>query len=114
MSSFQATPAFPFASPELARSWMDPKLPSLTLAAMIEAQHKNAAALGSANQAAFDGLRTLLQRQGFLMTASVDTCTRVTGDLLAARSFEEGATRQVDAARDAYTSIVARIRELSD
>lgn len=115
MSSFQATSSgFPFANPDLARSWMDLKLPSLTLATLIEAQHKNAAALGNANQVAFDGLKTLLQRQGFLFTASVETCGRVTSDLLAAQSFEERAAKQADATRDTYFSVVARLRELSD
>lgn len=104
MSSFPAASSFPFAGPD----------PSLTIATLIEAQHKNAAALGSANQATIDGLKTLVERQGFLLTASVDTYTRVTSDLLAARSFEERATKQADATRDAYVSIVARFRELSD
>lgn len=104
MSSFQAASSFPFAGPD----------PSLTIATLIEAQHKNAAALGSANQAAIDGLKTLVQRQGFLLTASVDTYTRVTSDLLAAQSLEERAAKQADATRDAYVSIVARFRELSD
>lgn len=108
MSSFQAASSFPFAGPDLT------KFPSLTIATLIEAQHKNAAALGSANQAAVDGLQTLVQRQGFLLTASVDTYTRVTSDLLAAQSFEERATKQADATRDAYVSIVARFREFSD
>lgn len=115
MSSFQATSSgFPFANPDLAKPWMDLKLPSLTLATLIEAQHKNAAALGNANQVAFDGLKTLLQRQGFLLTTSVETCTRLTSDLLAAGSFEERAAKQADATRDTYFSVVARMRELSD
>lgn len=115
MSSFQATSSsFPFASPDLARTWMDLKLPSLTLATLIEAQHKNAAAIGNANQVVFDGLKTLLQRQGFLLTSSVETSSRVTSDLLATQSFEERAARQADAARDTYFSVVARMRELSD
>lgn len=115
MSSFQATSSsFPFANPDLTGSWMNLKLPSLTLATLMEAHHKNAAALGNANQVAFDGLKTLLQRQGFLLTTSVETCTRVTSDLLAAGSFEERAAKQADATRDTYFSVVSRMRELSD
>lgn len=114
MSSSQANPGVPFAGPVPTASWIDPRFPSRTLATLIEAQHKNAAALGNANQAAFDGLRALLQRQGHLMTASLDTCTRVTGDLLAAGSLEEKAARQADVTRDTCLSVVARVRELSD
>lgn len=115
MSSFQATSAgFPFANPDIATPWMDLRLPPLTLATLIEAQHKNAAALGNANQVVFDGLKTLLQRQGSLFTASVENSSRVTSDFLAAQSFEEGAAKQADAARDTYFSVVARLRELSD
>ncbi|MFO1161337.1 MAG: phasin family protein [Reyranellaceae bacterium] len=104
MTSFQAAPSFPF----------DLTLPTLTVATLLEAQHKNAAALANANQAVFDGLKSFVHRQGFLFTASVDTYTRVTGDLTSAESFEERAAKQADAARDAYVSIVARFRELSD
>ena len=114
MSSSQANPGVPFAGPVPTASWIDPRFPSLTLATLIEAQHKNAAALGNANQAAFDGLRVLMQRQGHLMTVSLDTCTRVTGDLLAAGSLEEKAARQADVTRDTCLSVVARVRELSD
>jgi phasin family protein len=104
MSSFQAASSFP----------LDLKLPSLTIATLLEAHHKNAAAWGSANLAVFDGLQTLAQRQGSLVAESVDVCTQATKGLLAAGSFEEKATKQADVTRDAYVSIVARFRELSD
>jgi hypothetical protein len=114
MSSPQPASSSPFAIADLTGSWTGLNLPSVTIASLLEAQHKNAAALGSANQAALDGLKTLLHRQGALLAASVDTYNRVTSDLLAADSFEERAAKQADATRDAYVSIVARFRDLSD
>src|SRR5258708_25643579 len=75
---------------------------------------KNTAALTSANQVAFDGLRSLMERHGNLLKTSVDEYTKVTSDVLAAGSFEESATKQADAARYGYDSTVARLRELGD
>ena len=114
MSSLQAAPGFPFAVLAPARSWTGLEFPSLALATLIEAQHKNAAALSTANQVALDGLKTLLQHQGLMLSATVDTCTRAATDLMVAGSFETRATKQADANRDTLLSIVARVRELSD
>lgn len=103
MSSLQAA-NFPF----------DFKVPSLNVEAMLETHRKNAAALTTANQVAFDGLKALAERQGELIKTTVDDYSKVASDVLAAASFEERATKQADAVRQIYASTVARFRELSD
>jgi phasin family protein len=113
MNSFQSA-SFPFANADLTKAWINFKLPSLNIEALLEAHRKNAAALTDANQVAFDGLKTLAKHQGDLFKTTVDDYSKVTSDVLVATSFEERATKQADAARHVYLSTVARFRELSD
>lgn len=113
MNSLQAA-GFPFANADLTKAWVNFKLPSLNIQALLELQRKNAAALTNANQVVFDGLKTLAQRQGDLFKTTVDDYSKATSDVLAGASFEERASKQADAARHIYVSNVARFRELSD
>jgi len=113
MNSLQAA-GFPFANTDLTKAWVDFKLPSLDIGALLEAHRKNAAALTNANQVVFDGLKTLAQRQGDLFKTTVDDYSKVTSAVLAGASFEDRATKQADATRHIYVSTVDRFRELSD
>jgi phasin family protein len=113
MNSLQAAD-FPFANTDLTKAWVDFKLPSLDIGALLEAHRKNAAALTNANQVVFDGLKTLAQRQGDLFKTTVDDYSKVTSAVLAGASFEDRATKQADATRHIYVSTVDRFRELSD
>jgi len=113
MNSFQAA-GFPFANADLTKAWVNSKLPSLNIEALLEVHRKNAAALTNANQVVFNGLKTLAQRQGDLFKTTIDDYSKVTRDVLAAASFEERATKQADAAQHIYVSSGARFRELSD
>ena len=109
MNLLQAA-GFPFANTDLTKAWVDSRLAS----ALLEAHHKNAAALINANQVVFDGLKTLAQRERDLFESTVADYSKVTNDALALVSFEEKASKQADAARHIYESSVARFRELSD
>src|SRR5262245_10774690 len=107
MSSLQAA-SLPFANTDLTRAWVGFKVPSVDIAALLESQRKNAAALTTVNQIAFDGLTELAQRQSELIKTTVDDCGKATSDVLAAASLEERATKQADAARHIYVSTVVR------
>ena len=113
MDSFQAA-GFSFANTDLTKAWAHFKMPSLNIGALLEAHRKNAAALTSANQVVFAGLKTLAQRQGDLFKTTVDDYSKVNSDVLAGVSFEERVAKQADAAQHIYVSSVAHFRELSD
>ena len=112
MNSVQAA-GFPFVNADLTRMWSQLKLPSIRIAELLEVHRKNASALTSANQVVFDGLTTLAQRQGELIKATVNDCSKVTYDVLSGASLAEKATKQADAARDICVSNVAGLQELS-
>ena len=113
MNSFQSIASFPFANVDLDKAW-SLRLPFVSIDKLLEVHRKNTDALASANQVAFDGLRSLLERQGDLLKTTVDEYTRVASDVLASRTIEEGATKQADAARSGYDLTLARLRELGD
>jgi phasin family protein len=108
------TAGFPFANTEMTKAWINFRVPSRNIEALLEAHRNTAAALTSANRVVFDGLKTLLQRQGDLFKTTVDDYSKVTSEVLAGASFAERATKQADSAGDIYLSTVARFRELSD
>ncbi|HKU98381.1 MAG TPA: TIGR01841 family phasin [Vineibacter sp.] len=98
----------------LQTPWVDFKVPSLNVEALLDTHRKNAAALTSANQVAFDGFKAVAQRQGDMIKTTVDDYAKAAGDVLAAASFEERAAKQADAAWHIYTSAVTHLRALSD
>jgi len=117
MTSFQPArfpflTSFPFAKADPTKAWF--ALPSHNVGALGEAYRKNAAAVTSANQAVFDGLNTLVQRQADLFKTTVEDYSKLSSAVLASASFDDRATKQADAAQHIYHSTVARMRELSD
>jgi phasin family protein len=111
MDLLQTTPGFPFAVP---KGWAPFALPRADIEVLFEAYRKNAVAVTSANQIALEGLQSLAQRQGELLSSTVDHCSTVAKEVLAAPSFAERATRQADATGEVYRSAVARFIELYD
>ena len=112
MNSLQVA-GFPFAYTDLTKAWLNFGLPLHNIGALFEAQRKNAAALTSANQIVFDGLKTLAQHQADFVKATMSDYRQLTSDALAGRSTEERATNQADTARHVYLSSVGHVRELS-
>jgi phasin family protein len=112
MNSLQVA-GFPFAYTGLTKAWVNFGLPLHNIGALFEAHRKNAAALTSANQVVFDGLKTLAQHQADFVKATMGDYRKLTSDVLAGRSKEEGATNQADTAQHVYLSSVGHVRELS-
>jgi phasin family protein len=112
MNSLQVA-GFPFAYTDLTKAWVNFGLPLHNIGALFEAQRRNAAALTSANQIVFDGLKTLAQHQADFVKATMGDYRKLTSDALAGGSTEERATNQADTARHVYLSSVGHVRELS-
>ena len=112
MNSLQVA-GFPFAYTDPTKAWVNFGLPLHNIGALFEAHRKNAAALTSASQIVFDGLKTLAQHQADFVTATMGDYRKLTSDALAGRSKEEGATNQTGTAQHVYLSSVGHVRELS-
>jgi Phasin protein len=113
MNPFQAA-IFPISDASLVKTWAGFGLPPYKMDVLFEMHRRNAEAVSNANQAVFDGLRRMAQRQGELFASTVNDCNNVARDVLAGASFREKASNQVDAVRHVYISSVAGFRELSD
>ena len=90
MNSLQVA-GFPFTYTGLTKAWVNFGLPLHNIGALFEAHRKNAAALTSANQVVFDGLKALAQHQADFVKATMVDYRKLASDVLAGRSKEEGA-----------------------
>jgi phasin family protein len=113
MYSLQAG-GLPFAFSDLTKAWVNFRLPLRNIGALREAHHKNAATLASVSQVIFDGLKIFAQHQAEFFQTTLDDYRKVTSDVLASRTIEEGAAKQADTNRRVYLSSVGHVRELSD
>ena len=109
----QQVAGFPFGYTDLTRAWVNFGLPLHNIGVLFEAHRKNAAALTSANQVVFNGLKTLAQHHADFFNATIDDYRKLTSDVLAGRSKDEGATNHADTAQHVYLSSVGHVRELS-
>jgi hypothetical protein len=113
MNSLQVA-GFPFAYTDLTKAWVNFGLPLHNIGVLFEAHRKNAAALTSANRVIFNGLKTLAQHQADFFKTTIGDYRKLSSDVVAGRSKEEGATNQADTTRRVYLSSVGHVRELSD
>lgn len=92
----------------------DLKFNGVDVDALMALQRRNIAAWTAANQAAFEGLQALGQRQAEMVRESLDEASRAVKEMFAAGSPEEKAVRQAELAKEAYERAVANARELAD
>jgi phasin family protein len=104
----------PFAFSDVTRAWLGFQLPSRNIEALREAHQKNAAALTNANRAILDGLNTVAQHQAEFIQSRMDDYRKVTTEVLASTSIQEGAAKQADTNGHVYRSSVGHTRQLLD
>ncbi|HJQ55416.1 MAG TPA: phasin family protein [Vineibacter sp.] len=92
----------------------DFKMPMFNVEALVEAQRKNVAALTTANQTAFEAIKSAAQRQADMFKAAGEEFSKAASDVMSAPTFEEKAVKQAEVAKKAYESAVANFRELSE
>ncbi len=112
--NFLQAGGWPFAVTGLTSAWANFPLPFLDIPALIETQHKNAAALRSVSQVVFDGMRMVAQHQADFFQTPIGDYRKAACDLMANRSVEEGPSMYSDAIRRVYLSSVGHLRELAD
>ena len=113
---------FPFADLDFTKTFgefkmptaADFKFPQFNVEAMAEAQRKNIAMFTTANQTAFEAFKALAERQAEMVKAMTEEFSKATSEIMSAASFEEKAAKQADAAKLAYDTAIANVRELSE
>jgi len=113
MNEVQAA-GFPFLNVGLPKSWVSFGASSFKVDALFEMHRKNADAVTRVTYVLLDGLNRITQRQGALLTATVNDYSKVAHDIFAHASFEERASNSIGAVGHVYASSVASLREQSD
>ena len=113
MNEVQAA-GFPFSNVGLPKSWVSFGASSFKVDALFEMHRKNADAVTRVTYVLLDGLNRITQRQGALLTATVDDYSKVAHDIFAHASLEDRASNPVGAVRHVCVSSIASLREQSD
>ncbi len=90
------------------------KMPNVDVEAMMATQRKNLEAIASANQKAFEGMQSFMQRQAELARQSFEATSSLVQAVMAAPTPEEKVAKQVEATKKAIETCVSNLKELSD
>ena len=99
---------------DFSKSFTNGKTPSVDLETLFAAQRKNFEALSSANQLAFDGIKTVAQRQAEVAREAVEEFSKLAKELSAPASAEEKLVKQAEIAKAAFEQALSTMREMSE
>ena len=104
----------PFFDFDAQKLMADFKLPNVDSGAVIDLFQRNVEAVVNANQTAFAGLQAISQRQGELVSKTVETSSKSIQDVMATEALEERLAKQTAFIKDSYAEAVSNAKELSD
>lgn len=81
---------------------------------VVAAQKKNFEALTAANQAAFEGVKAVAQRQAEIARKAVEEFSKVAKELATPTSAEEKLVKQAEITKAGFEQAVANLREITD
>ena len=104
----------PFFDFDAQKLMADFKLPNVDSGAVIDLFQRNVEAVVNANQTAFAGFQAISQRQGELVSTTVETSSKSIQDVRATEALEERLAKQTAFIKDSYAEAVSNAKELSD
>lgn len=81
---------------------------------VVAAQKKNFEVLTAANQAAFEGVKAVAQRQAEIARKAVEEFGKVAKELVEPASAEEKLVKQAEITKAGFEQAVANVREITD
>jgi phasin family protein len=99
---------------DVTKLFGDFRLPGIDVDAVVAAQRKNVEALTQANQLAVEGIQAVARRQTEIVRQALDEATALVRDWTQPGSLEERLANTVDAAKQAFETSVANVRELNE
>ena len=81
---------------------------------VVAAQKKNFEVLTAANQAAFEGVKAVAQRQAEIARKAVEEFGKVAKELVEPTSAEEKLVKQAEITKAGFEQAVANVREITD
>ena len=99
---------------DVSKFFVTGKTPSLDLEGVFAAQRKNIEAITAANQAAFEGVKAVAQRQAELARATIEDFTKAAKDLGTVATPEEKFVKQTELAKTGFETAIANLRDVSE
>jgi phasin family protein len=99
---------------DFSKSFTNGKAPTVDMETLFAAQRKNFEAFASANQLAFDGIKSVAQRQAEVARGAVEEFSRFARELSVPASAEDKMVKQAEIAKSAFAQSLATMREMSE
>lgn len=99
---------------DFSKFFVTGKTPNLDLDGVFAAQRKNLEAFTAANQVAFEGVKTVAQRQAEIARTAIENFTKATKELSAVATPEEKLVKQTDLAKSGFEAAITNLRDISD
>ena len=99
---------------DFSKFFVTGKTPSFDLEGIFAAQRKNVEAITAANQAAFEGVKAVAQRQAEIVRTTIEDMTRAAKELSTVATPEEKFLKQTELAKSGFEVAVANLRDVSE
>ena len=99
---------------DVSKFFVTGKTPSLDLEGVFAAQRKNVEAITAANQAAFEGVKAVAQRQAELVRTAIEDFTKAAKELSTVGTPEEKLVKQTELAKFGFEAAIANLRDVSE
>jgi phasin family protein len=90
------------------------KTPGFDFDGIFAAQRKNVEAITAANQAAFEGVKAVAQRQAEIVRATIEDFTKAAKELSTVATPEEKLVKQTELAKSGFEAAIANLRDVSE
>ncbi|HEX2581413.1 MAG TPA: phasin family protein [Dongiaceae bacterium] len=97
---------------DMAKLFVNGKAPTMDMESLASTQRKNMEAFTAANQVAFEGFKTVAQRQAELARQAVEDFGRAAKELSAVGTPEEKLARQAEFAKQSFETGLNNAREV--
>jgi len=99
---------------DVSKMFTSGKTPSFDLEGIFAAQRKNVEAITAANQAAFEGVKAVAQRQAELVRTSIEDFTKAAKELSTVATPEEKLIKQTELAKSGFETAIVNLREVGE
>jgi phasin family protein len=99
---------------DVSKFFVTGKTPSLDLDGVFAAQRKNIEAITAANQAAFEGVKAVAQRQADIARSAIEDFTKAAKELSTVATPEEKFVKQTELAKSGFEAAVANLRDVGE
>ncbi|MEJ0063799.1 MAG: TIGR01841 family phasin [Alphaproteobacteria bacterium] len=99
---------------DMPKLFQDMKIPGFDMEAMLSAQRKNFQAIASANQAAVEGIQTVVRRQNEILRQTMQESSELLNQVMASSSPEEKVTKHAELTKSVFDRAIGNAKEITE